>query len=144
MGDGAALCFVLLNPSIADETRDDPTVRRCIGFAQALGYGALEVVNLYAYVATDPEELRQAGYPVGRDNDRHIGAAVLESERVVLAWGVHAARLKRPAEVLELLGRMGVRPHCLRLTAGGHPEHPLRLPLGCGLVRIDGEVEEVG
>ena len=75
-GDGAAVCFVLLNPSTADETREDPTVRRCIGFARSLGYGALEVVNLYAYVATDPAELRRAGYPVGRYNDRHIEAAV--------------------------------------------------------------------
>ena len=50
--------------------------RACISFARSLGYGALEVVNLYAYVATDPAELRQAGYPVGRYNDRNIDAAV--------------------------------------------------------------------
>ena len=137
-GDGAAVCFVLLNPSTADWTREDPTVRRCIGFAQALGYGALEVVNLYAYVATDPAKLRRAGYPVGRSNDRHIEATARECERVVLAWGVHAARLARPLEVLRLLQRMGVEPHCLRRTASGHPEHPLRLPLGCGLVRFGG------
>jgi len=137
------VCFVLLNPSTADETRDDPTVRRCIGFARSLGYGALEVVNLYAYVATDPTELRRAGYPVGRSNDRHIEAAVWECERVVLAWGVHAARLERTGEVLRLLQRMQVEPHCLRVTASGHPEHPLRLPLGCGLVRFGGEVGKV-
>ena len=142
-GDGAAVCFVLLNPSTADETRDDPTVRRCIGFAQALGYDALEVVNLYAFVATDPAELRRAGYPVGSYNDRHIEAAVRESERVILAWGVQAARAERPAEVLGLLRRVGVEPHCLRLTASGHPEHPLRLPSRCGLVRFGGEVGKV-
>ena len=142
-GDGAAVAFILLNPSTADEIREDPTIRRCIGFARALGYGALEVVNLYAYVATDPAELRRAEYPVGRYNDRHIEAALREFERVVLAWGVHAARLGRPEEVLGLLQRMGVEPHCLRLTASGHPEHPLRLPQGCGLVRFDGEVGKV-
>jgi len=142
-GDGAGVCFVLLNPSTADETREDATVRRCIGFAQNLGCGALEVVNLYAYVATDPAELRRAGYPVGRYNDRHIEAAATECERVVLAWGVHAAKLDRPGEVLGLLRRMGVEPHCLRLTASGHPEHPLRLPLGRGLVRFGGEVGKV-
>ena len=59
---------------------------------------------------------------------------------MVLAWGVHAAKLGRPAEVLELLRRAKVEPHCLRLTASGHPEHPLRLPLGCGLERFDLEV----
>ena len=142
-GDGAAACFVLLNQSTADETLNDPTVRRCIGFAQALGYGALEVVNLYAYVATDPTELRRAGYPVGRYNDRHIEVAVRECERVVLAWGVHAARLERRREVLELLQRMGIEPHCLRLTASGQSEHPLRLPQGCGLVRFQPEVGKV-
>jgi hypothetical protein len=142
-GDGAAVCLVLLNPSTADETREDPIVRRCIGFAQSLGYGALEVVNLYAYVATDPAELRRAGYPVGRSNDRHIEAAVRECEQVVLAWGVHAARLERPGQVLALLRQIGVEPHCLRLTAGGHPEHPLRLPLGCGLAAYEPEVEKV-
>ena len=70
-------------------------------------------------------------------------AAARERGRVVLAWGVHAARLERPVEVLELLRRMGVEPHCLRLTASGHPEHPLRLPLGCGLVRYLDQVGKV-
>jgi hypothetical protein len=64
-GDGAALAFILLNPSTADETREDATVRRCIGLAQRLGFGALEVVNLYACVATDPADLRRAGTPSG-------------------------------------------------------------------------------
>jgi hypothetical protein len=63
---------------------------------------------------------------------------------VVLAWGAHAARLERPAKVLGLLRRMGAEPHCLRLTASGHPEHPLRLPLGCGLVGYEREVGKVG
>ncbi len=129
-GDGAALCFVLLNPSTADETRDDATIRRCIAFAKAHGYGGLEVANLYAYVATDPADLRRAGHPVGRDNDAHIAAAARECERVVLAWGVHAKHLKRPAEVLALLRGLRIEPYCLRLTASGHPEHPLRLPAG--------------
>jgi hypothetical protein len=62
---------------------------------------------------------------------------VLECERVVVAWGVHAARLDRPGKVLELLRGIGAEPWCLRVTQSGHPEHPLRLPLGCGLVRFD-------
>jgi hypothetical protein len=143
-GDGAAVCFVLLNPSTAEATREDPTVRRCIGFAQSLGYAALEVVNLYAYVAADPAELRRAGYPVGPENDLHIETAVGECARVILAWGVHATRLERPGEVLGLLQDIGVDPYCLRLTASGHPEHPLRLPLGCELLRFEVEVEKVG
>ena len=80
---------------------------------------------------------------MGRYNDRHIEAAVRECERVVLAWGVHAARLERRREVLELLQRMGIEPHCLRLTASGQSEHPLRLPLGSGLVRYLDQVGKV-
>jgi hypothetical protein len=141
--DGPEVAFVLLNPSTADETRDDATSRRCIAFARAHGYGGLAVVNLYAYVATDPADMRRAGYPVGPENDLHIEAAVRGCECVVLAWGVHAKHLDRPRKVLELLHEMCIEPHCLRLTASGHPEHPLRLPRGCGLVRYEGKAGEV-
>ena len=91
------------------------------------------MVNLYAYRATDPGDLRRAGYPVGPENDQHIEAATKRCERVVLAWGVHAGRLTRPAEVLRLLHNVGVAPYCLRVTGSGHPEHPLRLPRSCAL-----------
>jgi len=131
--EGPLVAFVLLNPSTADEEGDDPTIRRCIGFAQGHGFGGLEAVNLYAYRATNPADLRRAGYPVGPENDQHITAAVSGCERVVLAWGVHAGRLTRPAEVLRLLRDVGVSPYCLRITSSGHPEHPLRLPKSCAL-----------
>src|SRR4030095_16779832 len=85
-GEGPAVAFVLLNPSTADDEVDDPTVRRCIDFARRLGFGGLELVNLYAYVATDPAELRRAGYLVGEENDRHIVEAMSGCDRVVLAW----------------------------------------------------------
>ena len=130
---GPTVAFVLLNPSTADDEGDDPTIRRCIGFAQRHGFGGLEVVNLYAYRATDPGDLRRAGYRIGPENDEHIEAAVRQCDKVVLAWGVHAGRLTRPAEVLRLLRDVGVAPYCLRVTGSGHPEHPLRLPRGCAL-----------
>ena len=117
---------------------DDPTIRRCIGFAQRHGFGSLEAVNLYAYRATNPADLRRAGYPVGPENDQHIEAAVSGCERVVLAWGVHAGRLARPGEVLELLRKLGVGPYCLRITSSGHPEHTLRLPKSCALRMFSG------
>jgi len=96
------MAFVLLNPSTADdEAHDDPTIRRCIDFAKRWGFGGLEFAHLYAYVATDPEDLRRAGYPVGEENDRHMAETVSQCDRVVLAWGVHAGRLARPVEVLQ-------------------------------------------
>ena len=136
--DGPVLAFIMLNPSCADEHIDNPSVRRCIGFAQRLGDGSPVVVNLYAFLATDSAELRRAGYPIGSDNDQRITEAVHESSRVVAAWGVHAARLGRPQEVLGLLSRLGATPYCLRVTSSGHPEHPLRLPSVCGLRLFEG------
>jgi hypothetical protein len=66
------LCWVLLNPSTADDRRDDPTIRRCLGFARSLGYGGIHVVNLFAFRATCPRQLRAADDPVGPDNDGFI------------------------------------------------------------------------
>lgn len=133
-GCGSPLLFVMLNPSTADGLVDDATIRRCVGFAQREGFGELEVVNLYAYRATNPADLRRAGYPVGSENDEHIRAAVRDSAAVCLAWGANVRGLARPGEVLALLSEMGVRPQCLRVTRGGHPQHPLMLPSSCRLM----------
>ena len=89
-GASPTVAFVLLNPSTADDERDDPTVRRCVDFARRLGFGGLEVVNLYAYVATDPDDLRRAGHPVGPENDQHIATCVTDSRGACTrgAWRV--------------------------------------------------------
>lgn len=132
-GCGSPLCFVMLNPSTADGTVDDATVRRCFGFAHSHGFGELTIVNLYAFRATDPRELRRAGYPVGPENDAAIEQAVLEAACVCVAWGANAAGLSRPAEVLSQLRRLGAEPQCLAITRGGHPQHPLMLASSCRL-----------
>jgi hypothetical protein len=139
-GCGSPLLFIMLNPSTADAEQDDATIRRCTGFAKAHDFGALEVVNLYAYRATDPKDLRSAGYPVGSENDKHIADAVRASAAVCLAWGAAAAGLERPAIVLKLLRDLGVnrRLMCLRLTRRGYPQHPLMLPSSCRLMPFEG------
>lgn len=84
------LCFVMLNPSTADATADDPTIRRCIGYTRSFGYGILEVVNLFALRATDKRILDSRHSPVdpvGPLNHEHILKAVAESDTVVAAWG---------------------------------------------------------
>jgi len=118
--------FVCLNPSTADDERDDPTVRRCIAFADAWGYRRLCVANLFALRATDPAALLAAADPVGPENDAWLRRAARGAGVVVAAWGNRGARAGRDREVTALLPRM----HYLRLTARGHPEHPLRLPRG--------------
>jgi hypothetical protein len=143
-GCGSPLLFVMLNPSTADAEEDDPTIRRCVKFAQAHDYGALEVVNLFAYRATDPKDLRRAGYPVGPENDHHIAEAVRDSAGVCVAWGANAAGLERPGIVLRQLRDLGVnrRLFCLRVTRGGYPQHPLMLPSSCRLMPFEAAPRE--
>ncbi len=117
------VCFVMLNPSVADAERDDPTIRRCLGFARMWGYGSLEVVNLFAFCATRPTILFRATDPIGSANDHYIREAVVHASLVVAAWGNHGSRQGRTAEVLPLLRS----PYCLGVTAVGQPCHPLYL-----------------
>ena len=120
------VAFVMLNPSMADASHDDPTVRRCVNFARAWDFARLVVVNLFALVATDPAALRTHPDPVGPDNDAAIDRAVREVDVVVCAWGVHGALRNRAADVLARIPR----PYALRVAKGGEPAHPLYLPGG--------------
>lgn len=124
--DGAgATVFVLLNPSTADDVSDDPTVRRCMGYARGWGSRELRVVNIFAYRATDPADMKRARDPVGPENDAAICDACRRSDRIVLGWGAHGAHLDRGSAVLTLLRRF--RLHCLGTTRAGAPRHPLYL-----------------
>jgi hypothetical protein len=124
--EGWPLRFVMLNPSTADASLDDPTIRRCTGFARREGYGALIVLNLYAYRATNPKVLVTCADPVGPHNDTilwaHLLAAAEGPTPVVAAWGANAKR-ERVAHVLGL--RPSVDWRCLGVTKDGQPRHPL-------------------
>jgi hypothetical protein len=121
--EAASVLFIMLNPSTADAQRDDPTIRRCLGFARAWGFGAVEVVNLFAWRATDPRELRRAADPIGPANDRAIAEAAARNHAIVAAWGVHGVLLERDRQVAALLA--GSRVRCLAHTGTGAPRHPL-------------------
>lgn len=122
-GEGYAM-FIGLNPSTADETRDDPTIRRCIGFAKAWGYAGLCMTNLFAYRATKPADMKAATDPVGPDNDKHLVMLAEHADVVVAAWGANGTHKGRDEDVLALIPVL----HCLALTKDGHPGHPLYLP----------------
>jgi hypothetical protein len=122
--DPGIVMFVCLNPSTADETSDDPTIRRCIAFARSWGFHGLCVANLFAFRATRPAELLAQADPVGTDNDRHLRKAAAAAAVVVAAWGVHGVHMGRGAAVRAMLPTL----HTLRLTRDGHPGHPLYLP----------------
>lgn len=115
----------MLNPSTADENADDPTLRRCIGFARNWGLGGIDVVNLYALRATNPADLWRSDDPVGPENDAHLEDAGRTSRMLVAAWGAHP-KAERVAQVLAIPGFD--RLTCLRTTKDGHPGHPLYVP----------------
>lgn len=121
------LCWILLNPSTADASTDDPTLRRCRNFARAWGYPGIEIVNLFALRSTDPRALLDAEDPVGPDNDQHIAAAAKRASGglVLAGWGAWPLAKERVQAVVSMIG---FSPHCIGTTAGGAPRHPLYAP----------------
>lgn len=119
---GPVVAFIGLNPSTADETNDDPTIRRCIRFALSWGGGTLVMLNIFGFRATDPRDMKRAHDPVGPENDKYIVRAAREADIVVAAWGVHGSYLARDEEVLKILP---LQPEALGVTKDGYPRHPL-------------------
>jgi hypothetical protein len=122
---GERALFIMLNPSTATEVQNDPTVERCERRARALGFGAFRVLNIFAYRATDPRNMRRAEDPVGAGNDAAILEGIEWADRVICAWGTHGAHLGRGAEVAALLRATGRPLLHLGLSKAGHPKHPL-------------------
>ena len=116
--------FIGLNPSTADATEDDPTLRRCISFARKWGYGSLLMVNLFSLRATDPSVLKLAADPVGPRTDLWLRRATAETDTIVAAWGNGGLLMNRAMTVHQMLKN----PYCLGLTALGMPRHPLYCP----------------
>jgi len=129
--------FIGLNPSTADETKNDPTVRRCIGFAKRFGYGAMFMTNLFAYRATRPEDMIRHPAPIGPDNDRWLVECAKEARVVIAAWGAHGFYLGREAAVCKLIPAL----KCLCPTGGRSiPPHPLYLPSESALIDFKARV----
>lgn len=135
-GDGAPMVFVMLNPSTADADNDDPTIRRCVKFAKRENCGGLVVVNLYAWCATDPKELKNARDPIGFPNLAHLFRVVREQRAhggpIVCAWGAGAKGVRIP------LVLWSAKLYALGVTKDGHPRHPLYVKGDAPLVRYYG------
>jgi hypothetical protein len=115
--------FVMLNPSTADASVDDATVRKVRAYCAAWGYRQVLVVNLFAWRATDPRELREVDDPVGPDNDAWLERASSDADLVLCAWGTRGGD-ERARRVRDLLSSP---LEVLALTKDGHPAHPLYL-----------------
>ncbi len=122
------LMVIGLNPSTADETKDDPTIRRCIDFAKRWGFGALCMTNLFAWRDTDPEQMKKAPIPVGEQNHHYILSVASGAGLVLAAWGKHGRFLNQDLNVGNWLNGIGVKLHCLRQNKDGSPQHPLYVP----------------
>lgn len=116
--------FVMLNPSTADAEDDDPTLCRCMHFAKRLGFDALDVANLYGFRTPHPKRLFEADEPIGNANDDVMRLLACGADNVIAAWG-NGAPPARERFVLELLRRTHREIHCLGLTKGLLPKHPL-------------------
>ncbi len=119
----AYVMFIGLNPSTADETNDDPTVRRCMNFASDWGYGGLCMTNLFAFRATEPRNMLEHPEPVGDKNDAWLLRLSREAGIIIAAWGTKGAHRHRDEAVCAMLENL----NCLGLTKAGYPRHPLYL-----------------
>jgi hypothetical protein len=119
--DGPRVLFVLLNPSTADESTDDPTVRRCTGFARNWGFGSMTIANLFALRSSSPAALFASADPVGPGNDDWLIRLRDESSLTVAGWGNRGRLLGRSTVVKRIFPRLQV----LGLTVFGEPRHPL-------------------
>lgn len=121
--DPKYVMFIGLNPSTADETKDDNTIRKCVKFAKAWGYGALCMTNVFAYRATDPRKMKAYAEPVGPDNDKWLKECSSKAGLIVAAWGKDGAHMKRDLVVERLISDL----QCLGHNGDGTPKHPLYL-----------------
>ncbi len=139
LGEPKSCLFVMLNPSTADGDKDDPTIRRCVGFAKREKYDRVDVVNMYAYRATNPKVvlgMTGDGDPIGRRNQEIVQAAADRAGLVIVAWGVYGAHIGHDETVLGWLVDCGKPLYCLGKSKNGQPLHPLHLRADTPLVRL--------
>lgn len=130
------ITYIMLNPSVADHLKGDPTLNKCLNYAIDQGYGSIEVVNLFAYRSTDPDQLKRVHNPIGFDNDQFIMNAVKNAKTIVLAWGGENGKLmNRDKAVLGLLKDYKNKIKCFEdFTNKKKPQHPLTLKNGFILI----------
>ena len=115
--------FICLNPSTADHNDDDPTILKCIKYAQDWGYGGLLMGNLFAYRATEPLDMKRADDPIGPLNNHHLKLMSQQVDKIVCGWGNHGVYLDRDEKVKSMFDNL----YALKINKTGSPAHPLYL-----------------
>ena len=122
--DNPAILFISLNPSTADESKDDATIRRCLGFARLWGYGGMWMVNLFAYRATHPSVLKETQDPIGPENDAWLTKMAAAFSFAMACWGNQGTYQQRNLLIRFIFPKL----YCLAVTRKGQPIHPLYMP----------------
>ncbi len=118
----------MLNPSVADEEKNDPTISQCENYATNWKFGGLEVVNLFAFISTDRKKIRKGGKEIiGKNNDDRVLRTCKKADLVVAAWGNDGKIQNRSTEVKKLLQKSGIKIRALKINKSGEPHHPLYL-----------------
>lgn len=138
LSGSGAVAWIMVNPSTADASADDATIRKVVGFSERLGAGWAIVGNKFAYRATDVRELKTARYPVGPENTAHLARIMADAPTVIAAWGPLSKLPKhlrnRWRTVADIAGHVGVKLMCFGVAQDGHPRHPLMLAYDTPLI----------
>ncbi|MBY3432658.1 DUF1643 domain-containing protein [Rhizobium laguerreae] len=121
--------WIGMNPSTADGSVDDPTVRRECDFTAAWGYGVYRKCNVMDFRATQPKALLEAGVvPRSEINLSLIVDQARSAKIVILAFGALHKKLSHyGTDVVCALEAENIEAYCLGVTANGSPKHPLYL-----------------
>ncbi len=135
--------FIGLNPSTADEFKDDNTIRKCKTFAKSWGCGGIIMLNLFAYRSTDPEAMKKVDDPDGEWNIDDLADVLLACNGPwVACWGTHGSHMERGAKIAKWFaeGQFLIPPgqlKCFGLNKDGSPKHPLYLKSTTELIPME-------
>ena len=115
--------FLGLNPSTADEIKNDPTVTRCINYAKLWGFGGMYMMNIFAFRTTYPVELKKANDPIGKNNNSWIMKISKDVDKCIGAWGNDGNFMSRHETICKIIPEL----YCLKINQSGQPSHPLYL-----------------
>ena len=129
---GPLLNMLMLNPSVADAVRSDPTVTRQIKRAALLGCcGGLIVTNAYDLVSTDPRALKKHSEPCSPINDAAIAEAAQQAAEsggmCIAGWGRNCTT-SRQNHIHTLFENLRIKLLCLGQNDDMSPVHPLYIP----------------
>ena len=122
------ILYIMLNPSIGNESIDDPTIRRLLSFTKKFDYGGFFVGNLFTYITPNPKTL-DTSIGLTNKNLNVLTNLVSKADEVVYAWG---DSIEEPNELKKLISN----PMCFGKNLNGTPKHPLYLPSNSKIIKF--------